>query len=74
MVQVVILVLYLANRALLIILLFCYCVSISCLFTLCLFLLSSCTYCILINFRLQYEGTPKYLGESVTGSEFGIWK
>ena len=27
----------------------------------------------LINFRLQYEGAPKYLGESVTGLEFGIW-
>ena len=28
----------------------------------------------LINLRLQYEGTLKYLGESVTGSEFGLWK
>ena len=29
------------------------------------------TCVILINFRLQYEGAPKYLGESVTGSKFG---
>ena len=27
---------------------------------------------ILTNCRLWYEGTPKYLGESVTGSEIGI--
>ena len=26
----------------------------------------------LINFRLQYEGALKYLGESVTGLKFGI--
>ena len=24
--------------------------------------------------RLHYGGTPKYLGESVTGSKFGLWK
>ena len=24
--------------------------------------------------RLQYEGTPKYLGEGVTGTEFGMRK
>ena len=24
--------------------------------------------------RLQYEGTPKYLGESVTGTKFGLRK
>ena len=28
----------------------------------------------LINSSLQYEGTLKYLGESVTGSKFGLWK
>ena len=28
---------------------------------------------LLINFRLQYEGTPTYLGEGVTGMESGIW-
>ena len=38
-------------------------------------LLISCTYHILIiNLRLQYEGTSKYLGKSVTGSKFGLWK
>ena len=29
---------------------------------------------LIINFRLWYEGTPKYLGESVTGLELEIWK
>ena len=29
-------------------------------------------YSDLINYRLQYKGTPKYLGESVTGLEIGI--
>ena len=28
----------------------------------------------LINFRLWYKSTPKYLGESVTGSKFRIQK
>ena len=28
----------------------------------------------LINLRLWYEGTPKYPGESVTGSKFRLWK
>ena len=27
-----------------------------------------------INYRLWNQGTPKYLGESVTGVEIGIWK
>ena len=27
----------------------------------------------LINSRLQYEGILKYMGESVTGIEIGIW-
>ena len=46
--------------------------SLSGLFT-CLFF--SCIYhVLLINLRLQYEGTPKYLGESVTGLKFGLWK
>ena len=27
---------------------------------------------LLINFRLQYEGTPKYLREGVTGMKRGI--
>ena len=31
-----------------------------------------CVY--LINLRLWYEGTPKYLGESATGSKFRLWK
>ena len=26
---------------------------------------------LVINFRLQYEGTPKYLGEGITGPERG---
>ena len=26
----------------------------------------------LINSRLEYKGTPKYLGEGVTGSEIGL--
>ena len=35
----------------------------------------SCTYHILIiNLRLQYKGTPNYLGECVTGSKFGLRK
>ena len=29
---------------------------------------------LIINFRLQYKGTLKYLEESVTGLEFRIWK
>ena len=34
-----------------------------------------CIYHVLIiNLRLQYEGTPKYLGETVTGLKFGLWK
>ena len=47
-------------------------VSLSGLFT-CLFF--SCTYPILIiKSRLWYKGTLNYLGESVTGSKFGLWK
>ena len=46
--------------------------SLSGLF-MCLFF--GCTYHnIIINSRLRYEGTLKYLGESVPGSKFGLWK
>ena len=38
-------------------------------------LLIGCTYHIpIMNLKLQYKGAPKYLGESVTGSKFGLWK
>ena len=30
-------------------------------------------HCFSINCRFQYEGAPKYLGESVTGVEIGTW-
>ena len=47
-------------------------VSLSGLFT-CLFF--ACIYHVLvINLRLWYKGAPKYLGESVTGSKFRLWK
>ena len=47
-------------------------VSLSGLF-ICLFF--GCIYHVyLINSRLWYEGTSKYLGMSVTGSKFGLWK
>ena len=29
-------------------------------------------HCFSIHCRLQYKGTPKYLGESVTGVEIGV--
>ena len=35
-----------------------------------------CTHFVILLFiycRLQYEATPKYLGESVTGIEIRIW-
>ena len=34
----------------------------------------NCTYPILINSRLQCEGALKYLGESITGLKFRLWK
>ena len=38
-------------------------------------LLISCTYHILIiNSSIWYKGALKYLGESVTGSKFRLWK
>ena len=34
-----------------------------------------CFVVLVVNkLKLQYEGTPKYLGESVTGMEFGLRK
>ena len=30
-------------------------------------------FLLLINYRHWYEGTPKYLGESVTAIGIGIW-
>ena len=73
----VVLVFYIANRALLFIFLFYY--HWMCPFSVCLHYIYFVNqlyllYYILINFRLQYEGTLKYLGESDTGLEFGIWK
>ena len=47
-------------------------VSLSGLFT-CLFF-GCIYYVLLINSRFWYEGTPKYLGESVTGMKLGLWK
>ena len=43
------------------------------LFLMCVFLAKFyADFYFLINYRLQYKGTPKYLGESVTAIGIGI--
>ena len=40
----------------------------------CLFVISACFVECVNKLRLQYEGVPKYLGDSVTGIEFRLRK
>ena len=48
------------------------CVHFMSYFYSCHFCVHNCFNLFLINCRLWYKGTLKYLGESVTGSKFGI--
>ena len=69
----VVLLFYITNRALLVVFLF----SLPLVHLHCIYFVNQLYilyYILIINFRLQCKGAPKYLGESVTGLKFGIQK